>query len=62
MHDQPLSAIDKTLVDTGSFLDEYVSDRRKLRCLDIFYQCTNIVEWLRKETKGEISHYSDINF
>ena len=54
MQDQPLKAIDRSLVDTGRFLDEFVTSRRKLRCLEIFCECRDIVEWLKKETKGKI--------
>ena len=54
MQDQPLSAIDESLVDTGTFLDEFVTNERKLRCLNIFCECRDIVEWLVKETKGKI--------
>ena len=55
MQDEPLSAIDEKLLNTGRFLDEFVNNWRKLRCLKIFCECTDIVEWLVKETKGKIT-------
>ena len=54
MHDQPLKAIDGSLVETKMFLDEFVGDYRKLHCLKVFCKCTDIVKWLKEETKGKI--------
>ena len=54
MHDQPLQSIDVSLINAGKFLDEFTTNTRKLRCLEIYCECTDIVEWLRKETKGNM--------
>lgn len=54
MHDQPLKSVDQSLVHTGEFLAEFAADTRAVECLETFCKCTDIVEWLRKETKGEI--------
>ena len=60
MRDQTLGDVDKSLVETGKFLQEFVSDSEKLQCLQIFAKCLNMVNWIRKETKGNsiniISH------
>ena len=55
MRDQPLRAIDESLVETGRFLDDFVGNDQKLRCLETFCSCPSIVEWLRKETEGKLS-------
>lgn len=54
MHDQPLKSIDVSLINAGKFLDEFITNTRKLRCLETFSECTDIIEWLRKETKGKM--------
>ena len=52
MQNKSLADIDQSLVDTGDFLRELISDRNKLECLQTFAQCLTVVEWIRKETKG----------
>ena len=51
--DQTLGDVDESLVDTGKFLQEFVSDSEKLKCLQIFAECLSMVNWIRKETKGK---------
>ena len=53
MRDQTLDDVDHSLVETGKFLHEFVSDSEKLDCLQIFAKCLNMINWIRKETKGE---------
>lgn len=51
MKDQPLSAVNTDLIDAGEFLTELLDDGR-LECLEDFASCMDIVNWMRKETKG----------
>ena len=51
MKDAPLDSIRK-LIDAKSFLEELTTADWKLECLRQFAACSNIVEWIRKETKG----------
>ena len=53
MRDQTLGDVDHSLVETGKFLQEFVSDSDKLECLKIFAKCLNMINWIRKETNGE---------
>ena len=53
MRDQTLGDVDQSLVETGKFLQEFVSDSEKLECLQIFAKCLSMVNWIRKETKGK---------
>ena len=51
--DEPLSSIDKTLVDSAlSFLKELSSNPEKYECILAFSKCSDIVEWIQKETEG----------
>ena len=51
--DEPLSSIDKTLVDSAlSFLKELSSNPEKYECVLAFSKCSDIVEWIKKETEG----------
>ena len=52
MKDKTLEAINASLIEAGDFLKEVEGDRRKLRCLEIFADSVEVVEWIRKETKG----------
>ena len=52
MKDSTLDDIDQNLSDAKSFLDEITKDEWKLQCLKSFSECTNIVEWIRKVSKG----------
>ena len=54
MKDAPLESIDQRLINARSFLEKFTSDRKKLVCLNNFADCMNIVEWMRKETKGQL--------
>lgn len=52
MMDAPLESIGcKSLKDTKSFLDK-VTEGKNLECLKQFAACSNIVEWIKNETKG----------
>lgn len=52
MQDKSLDDIDQSLIETGEFLKEFVSDRKNLECLQTFARCITVVEWIREETKG----------
>lgn len=53
MMDASLASIGrKTITEAKSFLDKFTEDKNKLDCLDQFAACLNIVEWMRRETKG----------
>lgn len=57
MKDEPLEKIDQKLIQAKSFLEQFTTDRMKVECLEKFAACLNIVEWIRKETKGlKIDH------
>ena len=58
MKGQSLDQIDSTLINTGKFLLEFASEE-KLRCLEAYCRCHNIVSWLRSNTKGKL-YYSHI--
>jgi len=53
--DEPLSSIDKSLVDSAlSFFGELSlsSNSEKYDCILAFTKCNAIVQWIQKETKG----------
>lgn len=53
MADASLDSIDHhRFVEAKSFLEQFTKDKEKLECLQVFATCVNIVEWIRKETKG----------
>ena len=51
MHDKTLKDMSDELVQAGDFLGEFTEER--LHCLQCFCECQDIVEWIRKTTKGE---------
>lgn len=55
MEKQTLNDIDDKLVEMSSFLEHFTQDKKKLECLKSFSACLDIVEWIRKESKGIIS-------
>ena len=50
MKEQTLAEITDELVQAGHFLKEFTGER--LECIQSFCKCQNIVEWIRKTTKG----------
>ena len=52
MKDSTLDDIDQNLTDAKSFLEEFTKDAWKLNCLESFSNCMNIVDWIRKVSKG----------
>ena len=54
MKDQTLQTVDGSLIGAAKFLENFVSDyqSRKMKCLESYVDCQNVVEWIRKETKG----------
>ena len=52
MKEATLESIDQQLVSAKSFLEKFTRDKSKHDCLKCFAACNNIVEWLRKQTKG----------
>ena len=55
MKDQTLQVVDESLVKAGLFLKSFVTGQQgeKLRCLEMFIKCQDVVQWIRKETKGK---------
>ena len=53
MKSKPLSSFDQTLIDAGSFLEDF-RDEQKLECLRTFVECVDIIGWIRTYTKGII--------
>ena len=49
MKDQPLAQISNELIETGEFLSEFAGD--KLRCIESFCECQQIVRWIKKTTE-----------
>ena len=56
MKDKTLANIDESLVGAGRFLSEFTD--KKLECITKFNDCQDIVQWIRKTTKGEWFYYS----
>ena len=54
MKDQTLQAIDGNLISAAKFLEHLVSDYQssKMKCLESYVDCQDVVQWIRKETKG----------
>ena len=55
MKSKPLDAIDTSLIEAGGFLKTIEGDGTKLRCLDVFADSLEFVEWIRKEHKSKLS-------
>lgn len=47
MRDQPLSSIDTAVVKVASFLEKIAASEEKMKCIEMFSQCLDIVEWIR---------------
>ena len=43
--------MDETLIRTGEFLKEFASED-KVKCLNTYCECLEIVTWLQTKTKG----------
>ena len=52
MKDQPLEVIDASLVEAGEFLRLVEGDSNKMKCLEVFANSLEVVEWIRSETKS----------
>ncbi len=52
MNSKSLDSIDEKLIRAGEFLSMIKDDHSKRICLEVFAKSINIVEWIRKETKG----------
>ena len=52
MEDQTLQDVDDSLIEAGRFLEDVAREPRKVRCLERFAQCQDIVKWLKEVTKG----------
>ena len=52
MADAPLSVIDSNLACATTFLKELSGKKENLQSLQKFVLCADIVDWIRKETKG----------
>lgn len=55
MEDKRLDDIDEKLVEAKTFLEKIKKDKQKLKCLRTFADCLNVVQWIRKETRGNDS-------
>ncbi len=54
MNSKSLDSIDEKLIRAGEFLSMIKDDHSKRICLEVFAKSINIVEWIRKETKGNL--------
>ena len=52
MKEKTLDVIDQTLINAGEFLGMVEGERSRLDCLRTFTDSLEVVEWIRKETKG----------
>ena len=52
MRGKTLDAISDSLIKAGGFLQMIQSDKKRLDCLRVFASALEIVEWIRKETRG----------
>ena len=52
MKDKPLEVIDANLIEAGEFLRLVEGDSNKMKCLEVFAESVEVVEWIRNETKG----------
>ena len=54
MKDQILQVVDESLIGVGQFIKSFMTGqhREKLRCLETFITCQDVVQWLREVTKG----------
>ena len=50
MRESALKTIDAKVVQAKTFLEQCTGE--KLRCLRAFSKCLDLIEWIRKETKG----------
>ena len=51
MKDKSLKDVDKRLLKEGKFLKDIVVSRR-IDCLEKLANCSDIIQWLKRETKG----------
>jgi hypothetical protein len=54
MKESSLDQVDGRLIGAKSFLEQMTRDSLKLDCLRQFEKCLSIVEWIRKQTKGNL--------
>ena len=52
MKDKPLEVIDAALIEAGEFLRLVEGDSNRMKCLEVFADSLEVVEWIRKETKS----------
>ena len=52
MKDQTLKDVDDTLIEAGKFMEDVAREPSKVQCLERFAKCKEIVEWLKRVTKG----------
>ena len=62
MRDQTLADVDDRLIETGQFLEDVAKHPKKKACLESFVRSQNIVEWLRRTTKGQFHSYIHVVF
>ena len=53
MQDQFLNSINPKMFAAASFLEKLTSRRDRWICIETFSKCLDVVEWIRKETKGK---------
>ena len=52
MENQTLKDVDDSLMETGKFLEDVAKESKKVKCLERFSRCQDIVKWLKEVTKG----------
>jgi hypothetical protein len=52
MKDQTLKDVDDSLIEAGKFMEDVAEEPDKVRCLERFAKCKEIVKWLKEVTKG----------
>ena len=57
MKDWSLGDVNQSLVNTGRFLDDIVTDEKKRRSLQTFVDCQEVVHWIRETTTGKFDNY-----
>ncbi|MCG8625208.1 MAG: hypothetical protein MJE68_24825 [Proteobacteria bacterium] len=52
MKNQTLRDVDDRLIEAGRFMEDVAREPSKVQCLERFTRCKEIVEWLKRVTKG----------
>ena len=52
MKDETLKDIDDNFIEAGRSMEAVAREPSKVKCLESFIKCKEIVEWLQRETRG----------